>query len=484
MSLNNLLNTVKQHHPNADLDLIRLAYDYAEKAHEGQKRESGTPYFEHPVATAQILADMKLNVPIIVAGLLHDVPEETTFTIEDIKENFGSEIAGMVQRITKLGKIKYRGIERYVENLRKMFIAIAYDVRVVFIKFADRLHNLKTLDSLPPEKQKRIALESMEIYAPIANRLGMGRIKGELEDEAFRYVHPEEHKWASGLVEEKYREKETYLDRIGEVIKDDLQKSGIVSVSIHGRTKHIWSLYQKLLRKDKEIERIYDLVALRVIVKSVSDCYAALGIIHQRWKPLKGRIKDYIAQPKPNGYQSIHTTIFCENGEIIEVQIRTEKMHDEAEFGIAAHWHYDEKGKMSIKDKRQLWWVKELSKIQKEISDKQEFLDSLETLKIDVFQNRIFVFTPQGDVIDLPENSTPVDFAYNVHSEIGNKCAGVKINNQMARVDSCLQSGDVIEIITEKNRKCPNPDWLSFVKTRSAREKIKAQIRLVKKTSI
>lgn len=479
MPLNKLLNTVKQYHPQADLDLIRLAYDYAEKAHKGQKRESGAPYFEHPVATAQILAEMKLDASIIVAGLLHDIPEETNLTAEDIKENFGADIAGMVQRITKLGKIKYRGIERYVENLRKMFMAMAYDVRVVFIKFADRLHNLETLDALPPEKQKRIALESMEIYAPIANRLGMGKIKGELEDEAFKYVYSKEYEWVMGLVKEKYHAKEAYLSKIGEIIKNDLQKSNIIPLSVHGRTKHLWSLYQKLLKKDNDIEHIYDLVALRVVVKSVSDCYAALGIVHQRWKPLKGRIKDYIAQPKPNGYQSIHTTIFCENGEIIEIQIRTEKMHDEAEFGIAAHWHYDEKGKLSIKDKRQLWWVKELSKIQKEISDKQAFLDTLEALKIDVFQNRIFVFTPQGDVIDLPENSTPVDFAYTVHSEIGCKCTGAKINNHMASLDSRLQSGDVCEIITEKNRKSPNPDWIKFVKTRGAREKIKAQIKKV-----
>ncbi|NQU83909.1 MAG: bifunctional (p)ppGpp synthetase/guanosine-3',5'-bis(diphosphate) 3'-pyrophosphohydrolase [Parcubacteria group bacterium] len=484
MPLEKLLNTVKKHHPHADLDLIRLAYDFAEKAHEGQKRESGADYFEHPLATAQILAEMKLNTPIVIAGLLHDVPEETSYTIEDLKENFGSEIAGMVKRITKLGKLKYRGIERYVENLRKMFMAIAYDVRVVFIKFADRLHNLKTLDALPPDKQKRIALESMEIFAPIANRLGMGKIKGELEDEAFRYVHPEEYKWVAGLVKDKYRAKEVYIENIGKTIEDDLMKSGINPISIHGRTKHLWSLYQKLLKKDKEIERIYDIVALRIVVKNVSDCYATLGIIHQRWKPLKGRIKDYIAQPKPNGYQSIHTTIFCGDGGIIEIQIRTEKMHEEGEFGIAAHWHYDEKGKLSLTEKKQLWWVKELSKIQKEVSDKQAFLDSLEDLKIDVFQTRIFVFTPQGDVIDLPENSTPIDFAYSVHTEIGNKCTGARINNQMSSVDSRLQSGDVVEIITEKNRKGPNPDWLKIAKTRGAREKIKTQLKVVKKTSI
>lgn len=481
MPLEKLLNTVKQYHPDADLDLIRLAYDYACNAHKGQKRMSGEDYIEHSLATAQTLAEMKLNTPIIIAGILHDVPEDTDKTIEDIKENFGNDIAGMVKRITKLGKIKYRGIDRYVENLRKMFMSIAYDVRVVFIKFADRLHNLETLDALPPDKQKRIALESIEIHAPIANRLGMGKIKGALEDAAFKYVYPEEYERTFNSVKDKYKAKEAYIEKIGEIIKNDIQKMGINPISVHGRTKYLWSLYQKLLKREKEIEGIYDLVALRVVVKSVADCYAALGIIHQRWKPLKGRIKDYIAQPKPNGYQSIHTTIFCENGEIIEIQIRTEKMHDEAEFGIAAHWHYDEKGKLSLKEKKQLWWVKELSKIQKEINDKQKFLDSLETLKIDVFQTRIFVFTPHGDVIDLPEDSTTVDFAYNVHTEIGHKCTGAKINNRMASLNSRLQSGDVVEIITEKNRKGPNPDWLNFVKTRSAREKIKAQIRQTKK---
>lgn len=484
MALQKLLDTVKRYHPHADLDMIRLAYDFAEEAHLGQKRMSGEDYITHSLATAQILADMKLNAPIVIAGILHDVPEDTVRTIEDIRENFGADIAGMVKAITKLGKIKYRGIERYVENLRKMFIAMASDVRVVFIKFADRLHNLRTLGAIPIEKQKRIALESLEIYAPIANRLGMGRIKGQLEDEAFKYIFPKEYEWLLGIVKNKYKIKENYIERVGKIIETELKKMGIEPISIHGRTKFLYSLYKKLIQKERDIERIYDLVALRVVVKNVADCYAALGVVHQLWKPLKGRIKDYIAQPKPNGYQSLHTTVFCENGEIVEIQIRTEKMHEESEFGIAAHWHYDEKGKMSQVDRKHLKWISELSKIQKEIDDKQKFLESLESLKIDVFQSRIFVFTPHGDVIDLPEDSTPVDFAYNLHSEIGNRCNGTKINDQIATLDHKLQSGDICEIIIDKNRKSPNPDWLKFIKTKTARDKIKAQLKLIRHNDI
>ncbi len=484
MALQKLLDTVKKYHPNADLDMVRLAYDFAEEAHRGQKRMSGEDYITHSLATAQILADMKLNVPIIIAGILHDVPEDTKRTIEDIKENFGADVAGMVKSITKLGKIKYRGIERYVENLRKMFIAMASDVRVVFVKFADRLHNLHTLGALTSEKQKRIALESLEIYAPIANRLGMGRIKGQLEDEAFKYIFPKEYEWLLNIVKNKYKIKENYIEKVGKIIETELKNMGIEPVSIHGRTKYLYSLYKKLLQKDRDIEKIYDLVALRVVVKTVADCYAVLGVVHQIWKPMKGRIKDYIAQPKPNGYQSLHTTVFCENGEIVEIQIRTEKMHEESEFGIAAHWHYDEKGKMSSLEKKNLRWISELSKVQKEIDDRQKFLESLEALKIDVFQSRIFVFTPHGDVIDLPEDSTPVDFAYNLHSEIGNKCNCAKVNDQIATLDHKLQSGDVCEIIMDKNRKGPNRDWLKFVKTRGAKDKIKSQLKLTRSNDI
>lgn len=470
-TLNQLLNIIKSNDPDADLDMVELAYEFAEKAHRGQKRLSKEKYIQHPLATAIILAKMKLPIPIVIAGLLHDVPEDTKYTLKDVRDNFGKDIASMVAGITKLGKIKYRGIERYVENLRKMFIAMAADLRVIVIKFADRIHNLNTLKYQPPSKQLRIARESLEIFAPIANRLGMGELKGRLEDLSFPYVYPKEYKWVKNLISGKYEEKEKHLKKMIKLIKKELKKQGIKYISVHGRTKHLYSLYKKLLKFDGDISRIYDLVACRIIVRDVAECYTVLGIIHTMFKPLKGRIKDYIAQPKPNGYQSLHTTVFSPDGEIIEVQIRTQEMHEESEWGIAAHWYYDEKG--SIVPNKKLKWVKELVKIQKEIGSKEKFLESLESLKIDIFQDRIFVFTPKGDVIDLPENSTPVDFAYYVHTDIGNKCSGAKINDQFVKLDSPLNSGDVVEIIVDKKRRRPSRDWINFVKTSNARNKIK-----------
>jgi GTP pyrophosphokinase len=470
-----LKDIVKKFHPNADLDLLDLAYEFADEAHENQTRISGEPYIIHPLHTAITLAKMRLNLPILIAALLHDVPEDTPRTIADVKKEFGADIAGMVAGITKLGTIKYRGMERYIENLRKMFIAMAQDIRVVFIKFADRLHNLKTLGCLPPKKRYRIALETLEIYAPIANRLGMGEIRGELEDMAFQYVYPKEYEWTMEAVKQSYGKKKKALDRAIREAGEFLKSENVSPISIHGRRKHIYSLYKKLLTKDRDIEKIYDLIALRVIVKDVADCYAALGVIHKYWKPLKGRIKDYIAQPKPNGYRSLHTTIFMEDGEIIEVQIRTPEMHEEAEYGIVAHWRYDEAGK-TVNLPREARWMQELAKVQKEFENKKAFLESLESLKIDIFHNRIFVFTPQGDVIDLPEDATPVDFAYAIHSDIGDQCVGAVINEQIQSLDTPLKSGDVVHIITNKDRKGPSPDWLKFIKTRTARHRIKGDI--------
>ncbi len=472
--LQELLKTIKKYHPKEDLEMVELAYDFANEAHRGQKRLNGEDYITHPLATAQKLAEMKFDVPIIVAGLLHDIPEETTITFKELEKNFGRDITSMVEGVTKLGKIKYRGLERYLENLRKMFIAMARDLRVIFIRFADRLHNLQTIEAQPPHKRFRIAQETLEIYAPIANRLGIGEIRGTLEDLSFRYVYHEEYRWVEELVKSRLEIKEDHLKKVVKIIKNDLRHEGIEYLSVHGRTKHLFSLYKKLLKYDRDINRIYDLVALRIIVKDVADCYAALGIIHQRWKPLKGRIKDYIAQPKPNGYRSLHTTVFCEDGEIIEIQIRTKEMHEEAEYGIAAHWRYDELGKQSHPPVKKVAWVEELTKWQKEINENQK---RLEELKIDVFQNRIFVFTPKGDVIDLPENSTPIDFAYRVHTEIGNKCVGALINDQMATLSTKLNSGDVVKILTDKNRRGPSPDWLKFVRTPDVRQKIKNQIK-------
>ncbi|MFH2136427.1 MAG: RelA/SpoT family protein [Patescibacteria group bacterium] len=485
VTIDDLIQKIKFYAPNADLDLIRLAFEYAKKAHSGQKRLSGEPYINHPLATAMNLAEMKLNQDIIIAGLLHDIPEETRSenpetALREIKHNFGEEVAFMVRGITKLGKIKYRGMERYLENLRKMFVAMAADVRVIFIKFADRLHNLETLGAQPSSKQKRIAMETMEIYAPIANRLGMGEIKGRLEDLSFPYLHPKEFEKLKKEVTPRYKAKEEYLKKVRiKLLKSAGQFSPqrIKIYSIHGRTKRLWSIHKKLQQKGYEdLSKIYDLVALRVIVETVAECYTVLGIIHQLWKPLKGRIKDYIAQPKPNGYQSLHTTVFCDDGEIVEFQIRTKKIHEEAEYGIASHWYYDERGSMPVS--KDLKWVRELTKWKKELEENQKYL---EALKIDVFQNRIFVFTPKGDVIDLPENSTPIDFAYTLHSDLGDKCTRAKINEQIAKIDTKLQSGDVVEIIIDKNRKTPSADWLKFVKTNAARHKIKSRLRAAKK---
>jgi GTP pyrophosphokinase len=470
-----LLAKIQTYNPKADLDMVRLAFEVADKAHAGQTRTSGEPYITHPLAAAEILADMKMPISIVIAGLLHDVPEDTAVTLAEIRKDFGDDVAGIVGGITKLGKLKYRGIDRYVENLRKMFVAMASDVRVVLVKFADRIHNLETLGALPPDKRKRVALESLEIYAPIANRLGMNEMRSRIEDLAFKHAMPKEYEWTEQLAKKAVTTKESYIARLKQELSDDLAKAGVQSFEIHGRIKHLYSLYQKLLKHGRDIVRIHDLIALRVIVQNVGDCYATLGIIHQRWKPLSGRIKDYIAQPKPNGYKSLHTTVFCEGGEIVEFQIRTAEMHEEAERGIAAHWHYDEDGKeSSVADDKQLAWVKEFAEEQKKIRDKGAYLDSLEKMKIDVFQNRIFVFTPKGDVIDLPEGATPVDFAYAIHSKIGDACVGARVNDQIASLDSKLASGDYCEIIVDKNRKGPNPDWQMFVKTSHARGHIRA----------
>ncbi|MFH1030214.1 MAG: RelA/SpoT family protein [bacterium] len=467
MNLDTLTQLIKKNNPKADLELIERAYKFAEKAHEGQKRFNGEPYINHSLNTAITLAELNLDSITIAAGLLHDVPEDSDVTLEEIKKAFGDEIAGLVERITKLGTIKYRGIERYIENLRKMFIAMAEDVRVIFIKFADRLHNLRTLNALPRNKQLRIARESLEIYVPIASRLGIGQLKGKMENLAFSYVYPEEFAKLNDLISKQYKNRVELINKIKDNIEEKLKEAGIGALSIKGRTKHLYSIYKKLLRHDREIIRIHDIVALRVIVKDIPDCYGTLGIIHQIWKPLKGRIKDYIAQPKPNGYQSLHTTVFCEK-ETVEFQIRTKEMDEDAEYGITAHWFYDENG--SILPKKNLDWMKEINSWRKEVDENKKYLDNL---KIDVFQNRIFVFTPKGDVIDLPEDSTPVDFAYHIHTDIGNKCVAARINDHIAQLDAKLKSGDMVEIIIEAKKKGPNRNWLKFVKTNVAKSRIK-----------
>jgi len=465
-----LQRLIKNNYMKPDLELVERAYILAEKAHRGEVRFSGDLFISHPLAVAYKLAEMGFHTNMVAAGLLHDVVEDTEISLDDIRKEFGDDIAGLVEGVTKLKKIKYQGVERYVENMRRMFMAMASDVRVIFIKFADRLHNLQTLYARPGHKQERIARETLEIYAPIANRLGMGEIKGELEDLSFKYLFPKEYDWMVQIMETKVREKGVQISRLIDTAEKILQDASISTNQVHGRVKRLYSLYRKLQRYNNDLNKIHDLVAVRVVVKDVEDCYAALGIIHQEWHPVPNRIKDYIAQPKPNGYRSLHTTVFCGDGETAEFQIRTEEMHEFAEYGIAAHWRYKETNHLPPKNLR---WMEEMVVIQKALEDKKDFLEQMEVLKIDVFKDRIFVLTPQGDVIDLPEGATPIDFAYAVHTDVGQKCVAAKVNDQLVNLDSTLTSNDVVEIITDKNRRGPNPDWLKFVKTNHARELIK-----------
>jgi GTP diphosphokinase / guanosine-3',5'-bis(diphosphate) 3'-diphosphatase len=485
MTYEDLHDKTKENFPGQDLDMLRLAYEYAVDAHRGQQRLNGEEYMQHVLATAIKLAEMKIDVPTVIAGLLHDVPEDTAKTLEDIKENFGAEIHTLVAGITKLGKIKYRGLERYAENLRKMFVAMAEDLRVIFIKFADRINNLQTLDALPPVKQQRVARESLEIYAPIAQRLGMWQLRGELEDLAFPYVFPGEYKWVKKISEERIRAHNKYLVGVKEKVNKEIASANVRAIEVVGRTKQYYSLYQKLLRKDKDIDKVYDIAAIRIIVGDIKDCYHILGLIHNIWKPMPGRVKDYIAQPKPNGYQSLHTSVFAEGGRVVEFQIRTMEMNELAEVGVAAHWRYKEKDNSKNRKlelpANQLKWIKELIDIQTDTPKSEDYLDQL---KIDVFQNRIFVLTPKGDVIDLPEDSTPVDFAYHIHTELGDHCGASRVNEKIAALDTKLKSGDLVEIVPDKNRHGPSEDWLKFVKTHMARNKIKAFLRHETKNKI
>ena len=485
LTLNDLVTLIKSLRSNADIGLIERAFAFADNAHRGQLRMSGEPYIIHPLNTAYTLAEMHLSDNVIAAGLLHDVAEDTPVTLEQIREAFGDDIASMVNGICKVGKIKYRGMERYIENLRKMFISMASDARVILIKFADRLNNLDTLESIPQKKAYRISMESLEIYAPIANRLGMGDIKGKLEDAAFKYAMPKEYEWTLDIAKKALQNNQIQISKIISQTKGELESSNIPYIDIHGRQKHLYSLYRKLLKYNRDISKIYDLTAIRCVVPTTADCYAALGVIHSKWTPLKGRIKDYISQPKPNGYQSLHTTVFYENGSIVEFQFRTIDMHESAEFGIAAHWSYDEHkmneiAKKRIKqmlDENELEWMKSVTQMPKLSTKSQDFIEHLEELKLDAFRDRIFVYTPKGDVIELPEDSTPIDFAYLIHTDIGNTCVAAKVNDTIHPLDEPLKNGDIVDIITNKNRKGPNPDWLRFAKTRHARAKIRQYAR-------
>lgn len=478
MQPNDFISWVNRRAQPDDLMFISAAVDMAARAHAGQTRLSGEPYISHPLAVAKTLLELGLDVDTVVAGILHDVPEDTAVTLEEIQAEFGPEVMRLVAGVTKLGQLKYRGLERYIENLRRMFVAMAEDVRVMIIKFADRLHNLSTLEALPEAKRQRIARETIELYAPIAHRLGMGEMRGQLEDLAFPYVLPSEFAWIKQLVGPRYELLKKEVAKMETIIGGQLAAAGITIVNLHGRRKHLYSLYQKVIRPeyDRDITKITDLVALRIILRTVADCYAVLGTIHQLWKPVPNRFKDYIAQPKPNGYRSLHTTVFGSHGSTVEIQIRTQEMHEQAEYGIAAHWHYAEAGKpLEAKEvTKRFDWIQNLAKWQHEYATEEEYLQAL---KVDALSRRIFCFTPNGDVIDLPDGATPIDFAYHVHSDLGNRCVGTRINGQMSALDTPLKSGDVIEILTDKNRKMPNPDWLDIVRTQSARQHIRQALR-------
>lgn len=461
-----------------DAAIIERAYAFAEKAHAGQKRFTGAPYVEHSFETAKNLAMFGMDRDTIIAGLLHDVLEDAHISEKELEGEFGKEVLFLVQGVTKLGKLKYRGVERHVESLRKMFIATAQDMRVLVIKLADRLHNIKTLKGHNREdKQKRIALETLEIYAPLADRLGMGKLKGELEDEAFPYVYPEEYKRVRTLLKERRTENDKYLEKFHRSLQKELAEHGMTHFHTDYRVKRLYSLYKKLNRAKGDAEKIYDITAIRIVVSAVEDCYKALGIIHSAWRPLPGRIKDYIALPKPNGYQSIHTTVFTGDGGIIEIQIRTQEMHTEAEYGIASHLAY--KGGLGKRQRKKgerlpknVLWIQQLIEWQKQVSETGEFL---ENLKMDFFKDRVFVFTPKGDVLDLPEESTSVDFAYAIHSDIGDHMSGAKINGKMISLDTKLKNGDIVEIITKKGSR-PTSKWLELSKTTLAKRNIRGAI--------
>jgi guanosine-3',5'-bis(diphosphate) 3'-pyrophosphohydrolase len=472
MNFNDFLNKIQYKFSADEETLLRKAFEFAKNAHQGQKRFSGEEYFYHPIEAALILADILPSAPTIAATLLHDVPEDTKVTIEEVKKEFGEEIANLVDGVTKLGKVRLRNSkdEYYVENLRKMFVATSKDIRVILIKLADRLHNMRTLKFVKQEKQKRIAEETLEIFAPIANRLGIGEWKDELEDLSFQIVFPEEFSKTEKLLKESLHGQEKALRKLQRDVAEILQTEGVKYEKLQGRVKRVFSLNKKLIKYEGDIHKVYDLLALRVITKSTADCYSALGAIHKHFQPLPGRVKDFIALPKPNGYKSIHTTVFDNHNNIFEIQIRTEQMHDEAEKGIAAHWYYEEGDKNDKLQKMQVQWVQDLHDMQDQLNNPEEFLNAL---KIDFFQKRIFVLTPKGDVRDLPMGATPIDFAFSVHSNLGFYMLGAKVNGKMVKIDHTLKSGDVVEIVKSKKPVTISDDWLKQAKTSNARSKIR-----------
>jgi guanosine-3',5'-bis(diphosphate) 3'-pyrophosphohydrolase len=457
-----------------DVDLLARAYQFSYQAHLGQKRSSGDDYVSHCVEVAKILAELHLDSITVASGLIHDVIEDTAVTVADVEREFGREIAQIVDGVTKIGNISFRSTqERQVENYRKLLLSIAKDVRVILIKLADRLHNMRTLEYLPEDKRRRIAQETMDLYAPLAHRFGMARMRWELEDLAFKHLEPLEYKKLAKLVAQRREEREKLIAQMAVPLEKELRRAGIQNVEVTGRPKHLWSIYKKMKQREKPYEEIYDLLAIRVLVNTVPDCYHALGVIHDGWTPLQERIKDYIAQPKSNGYQSLHTTVFGPGRQLFEVQIRTYDMHRTAEYGIAAHWLYKENAKSADELDRALTWFRQVLELQLDAKTPDEFL---EFLKLDLYQDEIFVFTPTGDVIQLPKGATPIDFAFAVHTEVGLHCMGAKVNGRIAPLSRQLRNSDTVEILTSPSAR-PSRDWLSHVRTGRARHKIRQWIK-------
>ena len=472
------LDEIIELNPKYDIELIGRAYDVAAKMHEGQLRKSGEPYLIHPMAVVKILAELGMDEDTLVAGLLHDVVEDTEYTNEQLRQEFGEEVELLVDGVTKIGSLQYENKEeRQAETLRKMFLAMSKDIRVLIIKLADRLHNLRTINYMTPNKIVEKCSETLDIYAPLASRLGIYSIKFELEDICMRYLWPDEYQELTNEIHEKKEEREADLNRIIDEVNEAL-KDADIDYDIYGRTKHFYSIFRKMKYQNKQLDEIFDLMAVRIIVDTVKDCYAILGIVHSMWTPIPGRFKDYIAMPKPNMYQSLHTTVIGDTGDPFEIQIRTKEMHRIAEYGIAAHWKYKE-GVSADQEEVKLSWLRQSLEWQKEMDNPKEFL---ETLKMDLFENQVFVFTPKGDVMELPAGSTPLDFAFKVHSEVGAKCVGAKINGKMVTIDHKLENGDIVEIVTSSNSSGPSIDWLKIVKSPTARTKIRQWLKKENKT--
>jgi GTP diphosphokinase / guanosine-3',5'-bis(diphosphate) 3'-diphosphatase len=471
--IDDILEKIRSYNPSADLDLVRKAYVFSAKVHQGQVRLSGEPYLHHPMEVAYILAYLRMDVPTITTGLLHDTIEDTLTTVDELSTVFGTEVAELVDGVTKLSKITFRTREeRQAESFRKMILAMARDIRVVIVKLADRLHNMRTLDHHPEARQRKIAQETLDIYAPLANRMGISWVKIELEDLSFRYLHPETFYDLVGKVAKKKKEREKYIEDVKAQIRSKLEEHGIPA-DVSGRSKHLYSIYLKMERQGIDFDQVFDLIAFRVMVPSVRECYGVLGIIHSTWKPIPGRFKDYIAMPKANMYQSLHTTVIGPYGERMEVQIRTEEMHRIAEEGIAAHWKYKEGKVATGREDKRFAWLRQLLEWQQELKDSREFMDSV---KIDLFPEEVYVFTPKGDVRELPKGSSPIDFAYSIHTDVGHRCIGARVNGRLVPLKTELHNGDVVEVMTSTGQ-TPGKDWLKFVRTSKARNKIRQWIK-------